>query len=76
MPLEEYVDRESIADRTERYTGADLENLVRKAGLEALRNDPDADTVPMAFFEDSLRDTRPSVTPEIFMNNNGRVSGN
>src|SRR5687768_11872918 len=37
MPLAKDVDLESLARRTERFTGADLEDLVRRAGLTALR---------------------------------------
>ena len=37
MPLADDVDLETLAQRTERFTGADLEDLVRRAGLTALR---------------------------------------
>ena len=37
MPLAKDVDLESLAQRTDRFTGADLEDLVRRAGLTALR---------------------------------------
>ncbi len=65
MPLASDVDLDSIADRTERYTGADIENLVRKAGLEALRESVDAREVTMEYFERALRESHPSVTPEM-----------
>ena len=65
MPLASDVDLESIADRTERYTGADIENLVRKAGLEALRENVEAREVTMEYFERALRESHPSVTPEM-----------
>ena len=42
MPLADDVDLEKIAQRTERFTGADLEDLVRRAGLTALRRGLDA----------------------------------
>ncbi len=64
MPLGEDVDLREIARRTRGFTGADLENLVRRAGLMALREDLAADTVPMRLFEKALEDTRASVTPE------------
>ena len=64
MPVAEDVDLDALADRTERYSGADLENLVRKAGLHALRTDADVEAVTMADFETALKETRPSVTPE------------
>ena len=55
----------SIAERTDRYTGADLEDLTRRAGLLALRESPRGESVTMAHFEQALRETRPSVTPEM-----------
>jgi transitional endoplasmic reticulum ATPase len=65
MPLAPDVDLESLAQRTERFTGADLEDLVRRAGLTALRRGLDADKVVMADFEAALSETRASVTPEM-----------
>src|SRR5690606_22704803 len=65
MPLAADVDLDALARRTERYSGADLENLVRKAVLMALRGDLDRADVPMRFFEEALAETRPSVTPEM-----------
>ncbi|TFI57210.1 AAA family ATPase [Sphingomonas parva] len=65
MPLADDVDLESLAARTERFTGADLEDLVRRAGLFALRNSLDASTVTAADFEKALEETRASVTPEM-----------
>ena len=65
MPLADDVDLESLAKRTERFTGADLEDLVRRAGLTALRRGLDAGKVTMADFETALGETRASVTPEM-----------
>jgi transitional endoplasmic reticulum ATPase len=65
MPLADDVDLESLARRTERFTGADLEDLVRRAGLTALRRGLDASKVSMADFEVALGETRASVTPEM-----------
>lgn len=65
MPLADDVDLDNLAERTNRYTGADLEDLTRRAGLLALRESIDAKTVTKAHFEQALRETRPSVTPEM-----------
>ena len=65
MPLGSDVDLDVLAGRTEGYTGADLEDLVRRAGLLALRESLDADLVPMRLFEQALTETRASVTPEM-----------
>ncbi len=65
MPLADDVDLESLARRTERFTGADLEDLVRRAGLSALRRGLDSGKVKMTDFEAALTETRASVTPEM-----------
>jgi transitional endoplasmic reticulum ATPase len=65
MPLGSDVDLDSLASRTERFTGADLEDLVRRAGLTALRRGLDIAKVTMADFEAALNETRASVTPEM-----------
>ncbi|HWI89464.1 MAG TPA: CDC48 family AAA ATPase [Sphingomicrobium sp.] len=65
MPLADDVDLEKIAQHTDRFTGADLEDLVRRAGLTALRRGLDAGKVTMEDFETALAETRASVTPEM-----------
>ena len=65
MPLADDVDLDRLADSTRGYTGADLEDLVRRAGLLALRRDLEIGTVNMELFEAALEDTRASVTPEM-----------
>ncbi|MGQ0590102.1 MAG: CDC48 family AAA ATPase [Sphingosinicella sp.] len=65
MPLASDVDLDALADRTARFTGADLEDLVRRAGLFALRGSIEATTVTMDQFERALKETRASVTPEM-----------
>ncbi|MCB5176479.1 CDC48 family AAA ATPase [Microvirga lenta] len=65
MPLAENVNLDILAERTNRFTGADLEDLTRRAGLLALRESIEAQLVTMNHFEQALRETRPSVTPEM-----------
>jgi len=66
MPLGKDVDLDEIAERTERYTGADLEDLVRRAGLFALREGGrDANEVRMSHFSQALNASRATVTPEM-----------
>jgi transitional endoplasmic reticulum ATPase len=65
MPLGPDVDLDSFAARTERFTGADLEDLVRRAGLFALRESMEAVTISSDHFERALKETRASVTPEM-----------
>src|SRR6185369_410508 len=72
MPLAKDVDLENLAQRTERFTGADLEDLVRRAGLTALRRGLDSATVTMADFETAMKETRASVTEEM-LNDYARI---
>ncbi|GAM04065.1 CDC48 family AAA ATPase [Novosphingobium sp. MBES04] len=66
MPLAEDVSLDAIAERTERYTGADLEDVVRRAGLLAIRREgAQVDKVTMADFENALEDSRASVSAEM-----------
>lgn len=65
MPLAGDVDLDEIARRTDRFTGADLEDVVRRAGLAALRESRDNSHVTMAHFEAALGDSRASVTEEV-----------
>jgi transitional endoplasmic reticulum ATPase len=65
MPLAADVDLDRLAERTDRFTGADLEDLVRRAGLFALRGSIEAGVVTMDEFERALGETRASVTPEM-----------
>ncbi len=65
MPLADDVDLDAVAARTERFTGADLEDVVRRAGLVALRKSLSTPAVTMANFDEALTDSRASVTVEM-----------
>ncbi|KQU53062.1 AAA family ATPase [Sphingomonas sp. Leaf339] len=65
MPLASDVDLDEVARRTDRFTGADLEDVTRRAGLAALRRSITSTDVTMADFEHALTDSRASVTPEM-----------
>lgn len=65
MPLAKDVKIEDLAKKTEGYTGADLEGLVREAGLIALRESRDAKEVKKEHFESALRKIKPSVSKPI-----------
>ncbi len=61
MPLADDVDLDRLAEVTEGYTGADLEALVREAGLRALREDLNIKHVAMRHFEEAMQVIKPSV---------------
>ena len=66
MPLKKDVDLSAVAAQTERFTGADLEDVVRRAGLGALRRvGREVADVSAVDFEEALRDSRATVTPRM-----------
>jgi transitional endoplasmic reticulum ATPase len=66
MPLADDVSLAEIAERTERFTGADLEDVVRRAGLTAIRKHGVAvEAVTKQDFADALDDSRATVTEEM-----------
>lgn len=65
MPLAADVDIAGLAERTVRFTGADLEDVVRRAGLVALRESLSTREVTMAHFDAALKESRATVTPEM-----------
>ncbi len=66
MPLAKDVDLGAVATQTDRFTGADLEDVVRRAGLNALqRAGGDVKNVTAADFAEALKDSRATVTAEM-----------
>ncbi|MEN9924662.1 MAG: hypothetical protein RL268_788 [Pseudomonadota bacterium] len=66
MPLADDVDLRGIADQAERFTGADLEDLTRRAGMIAIRaRGAEVDQVTGQDFREALADSRATVTPEM-----------
>ncbi|MCL5787131.1 MAG: CDC48 family AAA ATPase [Candidatus Thermoplasmatota archaeon] len=65
MPLASDVDLKKIANIGDGYVGADLENLVREAGMIAYRKDPNATKVTQADFMDAMNAIKPSVDEEV-----------
>ena len=66
MPLAEDVDLVDLAGKTERFTGADLEDMVRRAGLVAIRRSGrEVDSVTRADFAEALEDSRATVTEQM-----------
>ncbi|MCW8966774.1 MAG: CDC48 family AAA ATPase [Candidatus Pacearchaeota archaeon] len=62
MPLGKDVKIKEFAEKTEGYTGADLESVCREAGMLALRESIDAKEVQRKHFIEALEKVKPSVT--------------
>ena len=69
VPLAKDVDLEEIAKRTENYSGADLEALVREASIlalrEAIESKKEPKEVSKRHFEAALEKVKPSITKEM-----------
>uniref|UniRef100_J3LZA3 AAA+ ATPase domain-containing protein n=2 Tax=Oryza brachyantha TaxID=4533 RepID=J3LZA3_ORYBR len=67
MPLGEDVDLWKVAERTELFTGADLEGLCREAGMAALRECLRSESFACddIHFQAALRSLRPSLTQSV-----------
>lgn len=64
MSLAEDVNPEELVSLTDRYTGADIAAVCKKAGRFALREDIHARNVRQRHFLKAVRETGPSVTPD------------
>ena len=62
MPLEN-VSLEELANETENYTGAEIENLCREAGMNAIRNG--REVVRRDDFAHALKEVKPAVPKEL-----------
>jgi len=65
VPLAKDVNLEELAKRTEGYSGADLEALVKEAAMNALREDINAKEVKAKHFEEALKKIPPSLSKEL-----------
>jgi transitional endoplasmic reticulum ATPase len=65
MSLARDVDLARLSSITPRFTGADIAGVCMKAGLNALRENPEAREVALEHFLRAVKDTMPSVTEEL-----------
>jgi len=61
MPLAKDVKLESLAEKTEGYVGADIENLVREAAMLALRENINTKEVKKKYFDAAMDKVKASV---------------
>ena len=65
MPLAKDVSLEELAEKTNGFSGADIEGVVREAAMMALRKDIKAKEVRMANFEQALSEARGNITEDV-----------
>jgi transitional endoplasmic reticulum ATPase len=63
MPLDKDVVLEDLANVAENYTGAEIENICREAGMNAIRSK--RDVVKKEDFTKAFREVRPAVPKEV-----------
>jgi len=64
MALDDNVNLEALAKRTEEYSGADIQALCRKAGVIALHENIKIDKISKRHFDAALNKINPSTTPQ------------
>jgi transitional endoplasmic reticulum ATPase len=65
MPLAKDVDLKGISQMAKGCSGADIESVCREAAMIALRRDINAKEVTLADFQESLKKTGPSISPDM-----------
>ena len=63
MPIDKDVDLIELANATDEYTGAEIENIVREAGMNAIRNK--RSLVRKEDFMKALQEIKPAVPKEV-----------
>ena len=66
MPLAKDVNLKELAKLTENYSGADIENLCREAGMEAIRENIKAKLISMKHFKKALKIIKPTINKTYF----------
>jgi transitional endoplasmic reticulum ATPase len=65
MPLAKDLNLTELVAITKNYSGADIEALCRESAMHALRKDINAKEVSMIDFQETIKKTGPSVTPDM-----------
>jgi len=65
MPLAKDVNLTELVAMTKNYSGADIEAFCRESAMHALRRDVNAKEVSMMDFQETIKKTGPSVTPDM-----------
>lgn len=63
MPLSKDVDLTELANMTDNYTGAEIENICREAGMNAIRAKHDA--ITDEDFRKAIKEVKPAIPKEL-----------
>jgi len=64
-PMAPDVSLRELAELTSGYVGSDIESIAREAAIEALREDPEAESVEMRHFRTAMESVRPTINDDI-----------
>jgi transitional endoplasmic reticulum ATPase len=65
VPLAKDVNLPELVTMTKNHSGADIEALCRESAMHALRRDVNAKEVTMIDFQETIKKTGPSITPDM-----------
>ena len=65
MVVDSSIDLNRLADKTDGFSGADIENVCREAVYSALRVDMNVDAISQTDLEQSIQTAKPSITKEM-----------
>lgn len=65
MPIDKSVNLKELSKKTEGYTGADIEAIVREAAMIALRENDKSDKVSKKHFIEAMKKIKPSVSQNV-----------
>jgi len=64
MPISKDINLKAMAEKTEGYSGADIESVCKEAGMRALRENIEAKEVKKKHFDEALKESGPSISSE------------
>ena len=66
IPVGDSVNLETVAERTEGYSGAEIAAVCNEAALAALEEDVNTDTVTEKHFQTALNNLKPRISQNLF----------
>lgn len=65
MAVDESVNLDQIAEATEGFSGAEIVNICQEAGLLAMNDDPDVESISQHHIDAAIKGVRKTITPEM-----------
>lgn len=65
MPLDDDVSIESLVEKTDGYSGAEIQAICQEAAMHALGDNLNVESIQWKYFEKALNDVKPRTSPEL-----------